>query len=139
MNRIVSRSDLRSPRTMMRLLTRGPLIVFVVIAFAVTHAHAQDDARRDSIEVQKARNKNVQERGKKAFYARTFDLSSLPSYQPEQKLIGTIRIWGLNYLRDANLADYWDAGFRKYHPDVKIEWHLPVAMASTSALVTGVG
>src|SRR5260370_22581861 len=101
-------------------------------------AFAQADARRDSIEVQKARNQHVQSRGKKAFYSRKFDLSDLPSYKPEQKITGNIRIWGLNYLGDANLADYWEAGFRKYQPDAKIEWHLPVAMASTSALVTGV-
>jgi phosphate transport system substrate-binding protein len=115
------------------------LIAIAVIALAVTSAHPQADARRDSIEVQAARNKHVRERGKKAFYTRKFDLSQLPEYKPEQKLSGTIRIWGLNYLADANLADYWEAGFRKYHPDIKIVWELSSAMASTSALVTGVG
>src|SRR5215469_1823541 len=101
-------------------------------------AYAQKDAVRDSIQVQKARNQHVHSRGKKAFYSRNFDLSDLPSYKPAQKINSTIRIWGLNYLGDANLADYWTAGFHKFQPDAKIEWHLPVAMASTSALVTGV-
>jgi phosphate transport system substrate-binding protein len=115
------------------------VIVISLVALAVTGVYSQDDARRDSIEVQKARNKHVQERGKKTFYTRKFDLHDLPSYKPEQQITGTIRIWGLNYLRDANLADYWEAGFRKYHPNVKFAWDLSSAMSSTSALVTGVG
>ena len=136
-----------SPRTTVESRSSGlrdAVVVVVVVVLATmmvllpTGGVAQEDARRDSIEVQKARNQHVQSRGKKAFYSRKFDLSDLPSYKPEQKITGTIRIWGLNYLGDANLANYWDRGFRSYQPDAKIEWHLPVAMASTSALVTGV-
>jgi phosphate transport system substrate-binding protein len=117
---------------------RLAVLAFATIVPLADGAFPQDQAIRDSIEVQKARNQHVQSRGKKVFYTRKFDLGDLPSYKPEQTISGTIRIWGLNYLRDANLADYWAAGFRKYHPDATVEWHLPVAMASTSALVTGV-
>src|SRR5712664_3483535 len=120
------------------VIMRYVLLVMASLALAVTCAYSQDDARRDSIEVQNARNKNVRERGKKAFYNRQFDLHELPSYKPEQQITGTIRIWGLNYLADGNLRDYWDAGFRKYHPNAKIVWDLSSAMSSTSALVTGV-
>src|SRR5262245_4927181 len=104
------------------------LIALAIIALAGTSVYTQSDARRDSIELQAARNKNVRERGKKVFYTRKFDLNQLPEYKPEQKLSGTIRIWGLNYLKDANLADYWEVGFRKYHPDIKIVWDLSSAM-----------
>jgi len=109
-----------------------------IAVFYSLGALAQKEAIRDSIEVQKARNEHVRSRGKKAFYTRRFDLSDLPSFEPEQKIADAIRIWGLNYLADANLADYWTEGFHKFQPEAKIEWHLPVAMASTSALVTGV-
>ena len=141
MNLIISLSPGATFRKMMkmRLMVRQAVMVIATGAVAVTFAYPQADARRDSIEVQAARNKHVRDRGKKAFYTRKLDLSDLPQYQPEQKITGTIRIWGLNYLADANLADYWEAGFRKYQPGAKIDWHLPVAMASTSALVTGVG
>src|SRR6266850_2026814 len=135
MNRVVSEST----RLMLSTFRWKSLLVGVLIALTGTAAYPQADARRDSIEVQAARNKNVRERGKKAFYTRKFDLNQLPEYKPEQKISGTIRIWGLNYLADANLADYWEAGFRKYHPDIKIVWDLSSAMSSTSALVTGVG
>jgi len=141
MNRIrfLSTGVSSSATVKMRLMSGRTLLTFLMVLFTVTCMYGQEDARRDSIEVQAARNKHVQSRGKKAFYTRKFDLSELPAYEPEQKITGTIRIWGLNYLGDANLADYWESGFRKYHPDVKIEWHLPSAMSSTSALVTGVG
>lgn len=115
------------------------LALFAILVLSAPLALPQEDARRDSIEVQNARNKHVRSRGKKVFYTRKFDLNELESYKPEHKITGTLRIWGLNYLGDANLADYWEAGFRKYHPEIKIEWHLPSAMSSTSALVTGVG
>jgi len=114
-------------------------MIFAIITVAATWAFSQEGAKRDSIEVQAARNKHVRDRGKKVFYTRKFDLNELPEYKPEQKISDVIRIWGLNYLGDANLADYWEAGFKKYHPDARIEWHLPSAMSSTSALVTGVG
>jgi len=101
-------------------------------------AFAQQGAIRDSIQVQKARNEHVRSRGKKAFYSRAFDFRDLPSYHPQQQINDTIVIWGLNYLGDANLANYRTDGFHRFQPNAKIEWHLPVAMASTSALVIGV-
>ena len=47
------------------------------------------------------------------------DLSSLPQYQPEQKVSGVIRSWGTNHM--GILMKYWEEGFRKYQPNVWFE------------------
>ena len=39
-------------------------------------------------------------------YKKRWDLSDLPHYVPKQKLTGTIRIWGNNYLKDGELGRY---------------------------------
>jgi phosphate transport system substrate-binding protein len=44
------------------------------------------------------------------------DPSSLPQYQPEQKVSGVIRSWGSNHM--STLMKYWEEGFRKYQPSV---------------------
>src|SRR5580698_3968757 len=85
--------------------------------FAQPEPASQGDAAvRDSLNVQKARSEHVVGRGKKAFYTRTFDLSDLPHFVPEGDVTGTIRMWGLNYIKDGNLTDYWEKGFAKFHP-----------------------
>jgi phosphate transport system substrate-binding protein len=43
----------------------------------------------------------------------------------------------LNYLTDGNLAQYWEDGFRKYHPNIKIEYNTPTALVSVPGLITG--
>ena len=102
---------------------------------------AQDEggpaAVRDSLNVQKARGEHVVGRGKRAFYSRTFDLSDLPSYAPREAVTGTIRMWGLNYIKDSNLTDYWEAGFKALHPGVSFEYHLTTAYTAVSGLVAG--
>ena len=76
-------------------------------------------------------------RAKRAYYTRRFDLGGLPEYTPGPPVTGTLRLWGLNYLKDGNLADYWEAGFRRYHPGVHFEYHLAAAFIAISGLVTG--
>jgi phosphate transport system substrate-binding protein len=66
-----------------------------------------------------------------------FDLAQLPHYKPRENVSGTLKVWGLNYLGDCMLADYWKAGFEKYQPGVTVEYRLPVAMLATSGLCTG--
>jgi phosphate transport system substrate-binding protein len=66
----------------------------------------------------------------------TFDLSDLPHYVPKQKLKGTLRIWGNNYIKDGPLGEYWKETFEKFQPGVKIEYNLPttgIAIPSLSA------
>ena len=92
----------------------------------------------EGLKLQQGRTERVVSRGKKAFYTRQFDLSGLPSYRPAGHVSGTIRMWGSNYLKDGNLADYWEASFRKFHPEVMFDYHLKTSLAAVPALVTGV-
>jgi len=55
-------------------------------------------------------------------FATAADLSGLPDYKPAQQLSGTLRSWGNNHM--AGLMNQWEAGFRKYHPDVRFEDNL---------------
>ncbi|MDD3179026.1 MAG: substrate-binding domain-containing protein [Opitutaceae bacterium] len=75
-------------------------------------------------------------------YIKKWDLSDLPHYVPKQKLTGTLRIWGNNYLKDGhdteNLGNFWRDGFRKFHPDVTIEYNLPTTGIAIPALSCGV-
>jgi hypothetical protein len=64
-------------------------------------------------------------------------VATLPRYQPEQTVTGTISLWGhgnraLPWMR--NLVDKWQAGFRKFHPGVKLS--RPVE--KTEVIVIGV-
>ena len=71
-------------------------------------------------------------------YTTKWDLSALPHYVPKQKLTGTLRFWGNNYIKDGDLRDYWEAEFKKFHPDLTIDWHLPTTGIAIPALSCGV-
>ncbi len=101
-------------------------------------AWSQPDKPAEGLELQKARASTMQERGKKAYYTKKWDLSDLPSYQPKQKIKATIRIWGSNYIADGNLGDYWKETFRKFHPAAKFDYHLKTTVAAVPSLVFGV-
>ena len=121
-----------------------PWLRFTVVAawglvLVVPGADAQSTISRKDIDVQRARNRMVEARGAQPQYSERWDLRDLPEYKPEQRVSGTIRMWGLNYLADCQLARYWEDGFRKYHPDIQFDYHLKSALAAIPALVTGVG
>jgi phosphate transport system substrate-binding protein len=110
----------------------------VAFAGVVLAATAGLALGQDALELQRQREKFVKERGNKVFYpADKFNLKNIPAFKPEQKVSGTIRIWGNNYLKDGNLAQYWEEGFHKFYPDVKIEWTLPSAANAVGALYSG--
>jgi phosphate transport system substrate-binding protein len=92
----------------------------------------------EGLKLQQGRAERVVSRGKKAYYTRQFDLTGLPTYKPERSVTGSIRMWGSNYLKDGNLADYWEASFKKFHPGVTFDYHLKTSLAAVPALVTGV-
>src|SRR5260370_14689493 len=105
------------------------------VLFAQTSAPS---GSQDALQLQRTRERFVKERGATTFYpADKFDLSGLPAYQPQEKVSGTLRIWGNNYLADSGLADVWEAEFRKFHPDVRIEWNLKSAATAVGALWSG--
>lgn len=98
-------------------------------------------AKRGStgLEMQAARAEGLVVKGKKTYYpADKWDLSDLPAYQPKEKISGTIRLWGSNYIVDGSLGEYWEAEFRKFHPDAKFEYNMLTTRAAVPSLVFGV-
>src|ERR1700730_1132087 len=121
----------------MRRVARQAIVAFAIVAMNASGILAQNPGEKEAIDIQKARAARVKARGEKVHYTNKFDLSGVPQYKPEQKVAGTIRIWGLNYLTDGNLAKYWEEGFRKYHPNIKIEWFTPTALVAIPGLYSG--
>jgi phosphate transport system substrate-binding protein len=111
---------------------------FVIAAIAAALAVPSFAANQDSVEVQAARETWVKAKGHRVYYTRKYDLSDLPRYVPEQKVAGTIRMWGSNYLTDSPLASWWEAEFRKHHPDVKFDFHLNTTLHAIPGLIFGV-
>lgn len=63
-------------------------------------------------------------------------LPNLPSYKPEVKLKGTLRIYGASL---KNAVDYLLAGFQQFHPDVQVASNLSTSSEGALAgLYTGV-
>lgn len=78
------------------------------------------------------------EHGSVGGYTKRWDLSDLPHYVPKQHLTGTLQVWGNNYIKDGFLAGYWEEAFKKFQPDVKIEYHLPTTGIGIPSLSCGV-
>jgi len=64
-----------------------------------------------------------------------FNLAGLPSYQPEQKVSGTIRSFGFSL---GGMMSIWEEGFRKYHPEIRFEDKFPSGDVAIAGLVSGV-
>jgi phosphate transport system substrate-binding protein len=64
-----------------------------------------------------------------------FHLDGLPHYRAGQVVSGTIRNFGFGV---GGVLVSWEEGFRKIHPDVRFDDHLPTSDAAIPALVTGV-
>jgi len=108
-----------------------------VVASPALRAQAQPD-NAAGVYMQSKRADHMAPLRHKVYYTGLeFDLAQLPHYKPEKKVSGTLKVWGLNYLGDCMLADYWKEGFEKYQPGVTVEYRLPVAMLATSGLCTG--
>jgi len=90
------------------------------VALLVSAAFAAKEST-EGLDMQAARSRMMTARGKKVSYTNKFDLSALPHYQPQEKVSGTIRIRGSNYITDGPLGSYWEAAFRKYQPDARID------------------
>jgi len=116
------------------------LLILTAATLAVPAARSQETNSRDAIDVQNARYNVLKSRRKvhPNQYYKKYDLSGLPEYKPGHKVYGTLRIWGLNYITDSNLGDYWKSAFIGYHPQAEIEWHTPTALVSVAGLITGV-
>src|SRR5438477_12166863 len=69
-------------------------------------------------------------------------VASFPRYEPQERVSGTISLWGhgnraLPWMR--NLVDKWEAGFRKFHPGVHIDYHLWGTSSGIPSLFNGLG
>ncbi len=109
---------------------------FSGLAFVAALSSSFGAEQPDSLEVQAARAKLMMGRGYTVHYPdHTFDLSDLPSYRPEGKISGTIRVWGSNYFGDSPLAGWWEEAFKKYHPDARFDFHLKTTLHAIPGLI----
>jgi phosphate transport system substrate-binding protein len=116
-------------------------LTILLAASMLAGGAAAADAPKGStgLEMQKARAEGLVIKGKKAYYpADKWDLSDLPAYVPKERVSGTLRLWGSNYITDGNLGEYWEKAFRKFHPGVKIEYNMLTTRAAVPSLVFGV-
>ncbi len=112
---------------------------FTLLALlAIGPAFAQAGKVSTGLAMQAARAEGLKIKGKKPYYpADQWDLSDLPAYEPKEKITGTIRLWGSNYIVDGNVGDYWEKAFQKFHPGVKFEYNMLTTRAALPALVFG--
>jgi phosphate transport system substrate-binding protein len=113
------------------------LVALLAGAALLQSVAAAPQESTEGLDMQAARAKMMTARGQKISYTKTFDLSGLPEYQPKQKVSGTIRLWGSNYITDGYLGGYWEEAFRKYHPDAKLDFHMKTTLAAVPSLVFG--
>jgi len=110
-------------------------LAFALVASAVIAAKESTEG----LDMQAARAKMMTARGKKVSYTNKFDLSALPHYQPRQKVSGVLRIRGSNYITDGPLGSYWEAAFRKYQPDARIDYQMKTTLGAVPSLTFGDG
>ncbi len=117
------------------------VFLFLLLAVLVPGVplRAQADRVAGGMALQQARAVSVLAKGKRAYYdPKRWDLGDLPPYVPREKISGTIRLWGSNYITDGNLGQDWEEAFRAFHPGVKFEYHMRTTSAAVPALVLGV-
>jgi phosphate transport system substrate-binding protein len=72
--------------------------------------------------------------------AQAQSLDALPSYRPDARVSGTIRIWGHGSFKSdfmGRVFKAWADGFAKYQPDVKLENHMYGTASAIGALALG--
>ena len=124
------------------MIGRRACAICALLVCATLPVFGQDAPRvkesTEGLDMQAARASMMSARGSKIAYAKKWDLSGLPAYQPRQKVSGTIRVWGSNYITDGFLGAYWEAAFKTYHPDVKFDYHMKTTLAAVPSLIFGV-
>ena len=114
-------------------------LLLVALALAGVAFATPDDKASTGLAMQEARSENLKVKGPKTYYAADkFDLSDLPAYQPKEKVTGTIRLWGSNYIVDGKVGEYWEKEFQKFHPGVKFEYNMLTTRSAVPSLVFGV-
>src|SRR6516162_11460282 len=94
------------PCALCRSAATASAIVAMVCALACEPATAADPSTTtDADTLSKARAVGTKSRAQKRYYTKQFDLSGLPEYKPQQRVSGTIRQWGNNYIKDSPLVE----------------------------------
>jgi len=91
----------------------------------------------DADALSKARAIGNRGRAVKIFYEPQFDLSRLAPYAPRDKITGTIRQWGNNYLKDSGLMEIWQAEFARFQPGIKFNDNLYSSSVAFPGLISG--
>ncbi len=115
----------------MKKIAAGLGLVFASASMA--QVAGTEDAKK-SMQAQAERAGVVAERGDKPHYTKKFDLSGMPHYKPGKPLSGWLRLHGSNYLADGKLGEYWQQGFAKYQPGLRISYYLPTSAIAFAAL-----
>src|SRR5262249_19190089 len=110
-----------------------PLVLAALVAVGHSLAQQSEDTKK-SLAAQADRAGVIAERGEKLHYTRKFDLNGLPHYAPKKQLTGWIRLHGSNYLADGKLGQYWQQGFAKFQPGVRISYYLPTSAIAFAGL-----
>ena len=64
------------------------------------------------------------------------DLSDLPAYKPEAKIVGAVRIWGSEL---KNAVPYLAEGFARFHPEARVTTsNIPSSEGGLAGLYTGI-
>jgi len=119
-------------------MRKTAVIATVGILFSTGSGVLAQGESSEGLAMQEARAKAMTERGKTISYTKKWDLSGLPKYQPQHQVSGTIRLWGSNYIVDGFLGGYWEAAFKKHHPDARIDFQMKTTLAAVPALALGV-
>jgi phosphate transport system substrate-binding protein len=109
-------------------------VLLASLAPAASMAQQQSEDAKNAIRAQADRAGVIYKRGKMAHYTRTFDLSGMPHYEPKQQLTGWVRLHGNNYLSDGMLGEYWQQGFAKFQPGIRLSFYLPTSALAFAAL-----
>jgi len=120
-----------------KTLFRQLLITLIAVSLFAPYVLAAQQST-EGLDMQAAARENDDVRGRKIAYTTKWELGGLPKYQPQQKVSGTISVFGAATTSPTASWGYWEAAFRKYHPDVKIDFPHEDPLAAVPQWSSGV-
>jgi phosphate transport system substrate-binding protein len=122
---------MRRPKT---VVPAALVALAALIAPCLSIAQQQSEDAKNAIRAQADRALVIYKRGKMAHYTQKLDLSGMPHYVPRAPLTGWLRLHGNNYLSDGMLGEYWQKGFEKFQPGIRLSFYLPTSALAFAAL-----